>query len=259
MGEGIREKIEDGTVAREELFITSKLWCNFHAKEKVVPAIKESLKAFKLDYIDLYLVHFPVAFKENAPILPADLNKDALADTDYLETWKGMEECVKLGLAKSIGVSNYNSQQLERTLANCVIKPVVNQVEVHPNLNQKKLISFCKERDVVVTGYAPLGRVERAGQPGFPQPTLLDPKVKEIGDKYGKTPAQVVLNYLISLGISVIPKSVTKSRIKENFNVFDFKLDKGDVEYLDSCNKNQRLVKFDIAKDHKYYPFNIEY
>lgn len=176
-----------------------------------------------------------------------------------METWEALEDCVDKGLTKSIGLSNFNSQQVDRVLQHARIKPVVNQVEVNPNLNQKKLIQFCKERDIVVCGYCPLGRSESAGLPGFPEPTIFDPKVAEIGKKYGKTPAQVVLNYLVSLGISVLPKSVTKSRIKENFEIFDFKLDSEDLAYLDSCNKNQRVCPLSMFSDHKDYPFNIEY
>lgn len=109
-----------------------------------------------------------------------------------------MEECVNLGLTKSIGISNFNAEQIDRLVKNCKIKPVCNQVEANPNLNQKKLIEFCKQRDIVIVGYCPLGRSEYAGTPGFPDPTIFDPKVIEIGKKYNKTPAQVVLNYLVS-------------------------------------------------------------
>jgi aldehyde reductase len=118
-----------------------------------------------------------------------------------------MEEGVSMGLAKSIGVSNFNEEQLERLLENCKIKPAVNQIEVNPNMNQKKLIQFCKERDVMVTGYCPLGRKEYAGSPGFPDPTILDPKVIEIGKKYNKTAAQVILNYLVNSCGEVKPNS----------------------------------------------------
>lgn len=130
---------------------------------------------------------------------PINEGKDAYSDVDYLETWEGMEECVKLGLTKSIGISNFNSEQISRLLKAAKVKPVVNQVEVNPNLNQKKLIEFCKSKEIVIVGYCPLGRSENAGMPGFPAPTILDPKVKEIGKKYGKTPAQIVLNYLVSI------------------------------------------------------------
>ncbi|XP_044255967.1 aldo-keto reductase family 1 member B1-like [Tribolium madens] len=258
VGQGIHAKIADGTINREDIFITSKLWNNFHAKNSVVPMLRDSLKKLGLDYVDLYLIHWPMGFKETAPPLPPDAS--GYSDVDYLETWQGMEECVKLGLAKSIGLSNFNSEQIERVLQKCTIKPVVNQVEVNPNINQKKLIKFCKDRDIVVVGFCPLGRSNYVGlRPNFPSPTIHDPKVIEMGKKYNKTPAQVVLNYLVSLGISVIPKSVTPSRIEENINIFDFQLHKDDIAYLDSCNKNQRCSPQSNHADHKYFPFNIEF
>ncbi|CAG9770501.1 unnamed protein product [Ceutorhynchus assimilis] len=260
VGNAINEKIASGTVKREELFITSKLWNNFHVKAAVVPKLKESLEAFNLDYLDLYLVHWPYAFKEDGPLLPTGNVKEFFSDIDYLETWQGMEEAVKLGLTKSIGVSNFNAEQIDRLVKNCTVKPVVNQVECNPNLNQKKLIKFCQDREVVVVGYCPLGRSEYVGRPGFPEPTIFDAKVAEIGKKFNKTSAQVVLNYIINnLGVVVIPKSVSPSRIKENFEVFDFVLDCQDVAYLDSCNKNQRVCPSSDFKDHKYYSFNAEF
>ncbi|KAJ8940456.1 hypothetical protein NQ318_007157, partial [Aromia moschata] len=195
IGTALRAKIEEGAVKREELYIVSKLWNNFHAKEKVVPMLKETLKNFQLDYIDLYLVHWPFGFKETSGLLPIDEGEAAFSDVDYLETWQGMEECVDLGLTKSIGLSNFNAAQTDRVLSACRIKPVCNQVEANPNLNQKRLTEFSR-RDVVIVGYCPLGRSEFAGTPGFPDPTIYDPRVAEIGKKHNKTPAQVVLNYL---------------------------------------------------------------
>jgi len=257
IGKALKEKINEGKVKREELFITSKLWNNFHAREKVVPKLKETLAALQTDYLDLFLIHCPFAFKEEAPLWPINEGKSAYSDIDYLETWKGMEECVKLGLTKSIGVSNFNAKQLQRVLANCNIPPAVNQVECNPNLSQKKLIEFCNENNIHVTGYSPLGKAETAGTE-YPESTIFDPKVAAIGKKYGKTPAQVVLNYLITLGISVVPKSVKESRIKENFDVLDFTLDEEDIKYLDGCNKNKRVCPLAFA-DHKYYPFHDEY
>ncbi|XP_018336718.1 1,5-anhydro-D-fructose reductase isoform X2 [Agrilus planipennis] len=259
VGEGIREKIKEGVIKREDVFITSKLWCNFMAKDKVVPMCKKSLKEFQLDYLDLFLIHWPFAFKEDASYWPVGQCPEAFSDVDFTETWEGMEECVRQGLTKSIGISNFNSQQISRLLESAKIKPVCNQVECNPNVNQKKLIKFCAEKNIVIVGYCPLGRVENAGIPGYPYPTILDKHVLAIGQKYNKTPAQVVLNYLVSLGIAVIPKSITKSRIIENINIFDFKLDEEDVAYLDSLNKNDRICHFPEFQDHKNYPFNIEF
>jgi len=259
IGTAIKEKINDGTVTREELFITTKLWNNFHSKSKVVPTLKESLASLKLDYVDLFLIHWPFAFNEESSLWPINEGTTAYSKTDYLETWQGMEECVNLGLAKSIGISNFNSEQIERLLENCTIKPVANQVECNPNFSQEKLIQFCKSKDIVIVAYTPLGRSENSGTPGFPEPTIFDPKVIEMSKKYNKTPAQIVLNYLVSLGISVIPKSVTKSRIQENIDIFDFQLHDDDIAYLKSCNKNIRICPLTVFADHPHYPFKSEF
>lgn len=163
--------------------------------------LKETLNSFRLDYIDLYLIHWPFGFKVGTSYWPLGDGPHTYSDIDYIETWEAMEDCVKQGLTKSIGVSNFNSEQIDRLLKFAKIKPVVNQVETNPNINQKKLIQFCKGRDIVLTGYCPLGRNDSVGIPGLPVPSILDPKVKKIGEKYSKTPAQVVLNYLVIIFI----------------------------------------------------------
>lgn len=253
IGDALTNILRDGKVKREDLFITTKLWNNFHQKKSVVPQIKESLKLLKLDYVDLYLIHWPFAFKEDAELLPTD--SSAYSDVDYVETWEGMEECVDQGLAKSIGLSNFNEQQIDRVLQNCKIKPVINQIEVNPNLSQSELIKFCKDRHIVVTAFCPLERFGASRDPAYPGPTAQDPNVIEIAKKYNKTPAQIILRYLLELGISVIPKSVNPTRIKENFEVTDFDLDSEDIEYLKSRNKDARVSAMLQYKDHKYYPF----
>lgn len=129
IGEAIKEKISDGTVKREDLFVVTKLWNTFHERDQVVPTCKKSLENFGLDYIDLYLIHWPVALKLKGPLNVFRPFDDAEGyDYDYVETWKGMEECVRLGLAKSIGLSNFNSEQVQRVLDAATIKPVMNQV-----------------------------------------------------------------------------------------------------------------------------------
>nr|QJA18291.1 aldo-keto reductase [Monochamus alternatus] len=257
IGEGIKDKIEDGTVKREDLFITTKLWNTFHEKDQVAPACKDSLKNLGLTYIDLYLMHWPVAqknlgtFDKNLPF------KDAVnIDVDYIETWQSMEQCVRLGLVKSIGVSNFNSKQLDRLLSCAKIKPVMNQIEVSPNLNQKKLISFCKDLDIAITAYSPLGSPARPwAKPGDPMLSLDDPQLISIGNKYGKTSAQVILRYVLQLGTIPIPKSINPKRIESNFDIFDFELSPEDLTVLDSFNCNGRAVHAEELKDSKYYPF----
>ncbi|KAJ9593082.1 hypothetical protein L9F63_027677 [Diploptera punctata] len=174
----------------------------------VVPTCKRTLADLGLDYVDLYLIHWPHAFKEGDDFIPEDSNgKIIYSKVDYVDTWKAMEECVKLGLTKSIGLSNFNSKQIQRVLDIATIKPVVNQVECHPYLNQKKLINFCKKKNIVVTAYSPFGGPASIaeGNPNAPNP-LLDPKIKAIGDKRGKSTAQVILRYLIQCGVVPIPK-----------------------------------------------------
>lgn len=254
VGDGIRAKIADGTVKREELFVTSKLWNTYHKQDMVVPMCKRTLQHLQLDYVDLYLMHWPFAWKEGDDLWPMDNNGEMIfSDVDYIETWRGLEQCYELGLVRSIGVSNFNSEQLDRLLAVARVKPVNNQVEVHPLLNQRKLIEFCARRDIVVTGYCPLGR------PATHFNFLNDPQIRAIGSKYGKSAAQVVLKYLLSLGISVIPKSTNKQRIIENISVFDFTLAPEDIAIMDTFNRNMRVCGFEENSRHKYYPFNIEY
>lgn len=253
IGEAIQAKIKDGTVKREDLFITTKLWNNFHKQESVVPICKKSLENLGLSYVDLYLVHWPFAFKEGDDLLPRDENGTLLlSDTDYLETWKGMEECVQLGLTRSIGISNFNQEQITRLLSAAKILPVNNQVEVSININQTPLIEFCKKHNITITGYSPLG------QPGNRSglPTSLDhPKVIELSKKYNKTSAQIVLRYILQQGIAIIPKSVTPSRLKENINIFDFSLTNEEMASIATIATGQRVARFADAKQHKYYPF----
>ncbi|XP_011919537.1 PREDICTED: aldo-keto reductase family 1 member C1 homolog [Cercocebus atys] len=160
VGLAIRSKIADGTVKREDIFYTSKLWCNSHRPEFVRPALERSLKNLQLDYVDLYLIHFPVSVKPGEEMIPKDENGKVLFDTvDLCATWEAMEKCKDAGLAKSIGVSNFNRRQLEMILnkPGLKYKPVCNQVECHPYLNQRKLLDFCKSKDIVLVAYSALG------------------------------------------------------------------------------------------------------
>ncbi|XP_011314057.1 aldose reductase-like [Fopius arisanus] len=260
VGEAIRDKISQGVVKRENLFITSKLFNNSHKFESVEKAIRKSLGNLGLEYLDLYLVHWPVAHEDGDELFPKNPDGSIkLADIDYLETWRGMEEVHAKGLTRNLGISNFNSEQISRLLANCKIKPVVNQVECHPYLTQQKLSKFCNEKEIIITAYCPLGSPDRpAAKPEDPK--LLDDKnLQKISQKYKKTPAQVVLRYQIDRGHVVIPKSVTKSRLLENFDVFDFKLSPEDISYINSLDVNVRLCTLADRKASPYYPFNIEF
>ncbi|KAF5276029.1 hypothetical protein FQA39_LY00825 [Lamprigera yunnana] len=257
IGSAIRQKISEGSVKREELFIVTKLWNTFHEREKVVPACRKSLENFGLTYVDLYLIHWPVAQKNFGPVNPKlPFDGAIVIDYDYVDTWKGMEECVTLGLTKGIGISNFNTIQVNRILQNATIKPVVNQVEVSPNLNQKKLIKFCADRSICVTAYSPFGSPSRPwAKPTDPIVSLDNPNLVAIGKQYNKTPAQVILRYLIQIGTVPIPKSANEKRITENINVFDFNLSKEDLAIMDSFNCNGRVVLAEEFKGTPHYPF----
>lgn len=194
---------------------------------------------------------------DNIYIFPENANGQGLSvDIDYLDTWKAMEELVKTGKVRSLGVSNFNSTQLDRVISAATIKPVVNQIECHPNLNQKKFIEFAKARNVTIVGYSPLGRPHI--NPNTPI-ALNHPKVKELADKYKKNPGQILLRYSYQNGVVIIPKSTNKERIRGNIDIFDFNLDENEMQIMDSLNDNTRLVGFSAYKDTKYYPFKIEF
>ncbi|XP_023943994.2 aldo-keto reductase AKR2E4 [Bicyclus anynana] len=246
VGEAIANKIEEGLVKREDLFVTSKLWNDCHARDVVVETLMESLRKLKLDYVDLYLIHWPIS-------VTADGVDTAIS---YLETWKGMEKTVELGLAKSIGVSNFNEKQIQEIYDNAVIKPVVNQVEINPTLTQNSLVNLCKQLSIIPVAYTPLGLISEA-RPEFAGIDVIktDPKLGELATKYGKTRAQIALRYLIQRGIPVIPKSFTKSRIEENINVFDFELTDKEMEVVDGYNLNHHCVPGKGFEKYTYYPF----
>lgn len=261
VGAALKKKIDEGVVKREDLWITSKLWNTFHLPELVEPAIKETLSNLGLQYLDLYLIHWPHAFKENqGDLFPKDAEgKTMYSDVHYTDTWKAMEKLVEKGLTKSIGVSNFNSQQINDILDIATIKPVTNQVECHPYLAQTKLSEFCASKGITITAYSPLGSPDRPwAKPDDPQ-LMDDPKLKAVAEKYGKTPAQILIRYQIERGHIVIPKSVTKSRIASNFDVFDFELAGEDVELITSFDCNGRVCHLEWDKEHKLYPFAIPF
>ncbi|KAJ6643779.1 Aldo-keto reductase family 1 member A1-A [Pseudolycoriella hygida] len=261
VGNAIQAKIAEGTVKREDLFITSKLWNTYHEPQHVRMCVEMSLKNLKLDYLDLYLIHWPHSFKySGAENFPKNEDGSIIYDyTDYLDTWGALEALVDEGLIRSIGVSNFNSEQLDRVYTNSRIKPVMNQVECHPYLNQSRLIEFARARNIAITAYSPLGSPNRPwAQPGDPQ-LMEDPKIVAIANKYNKSPAQILIRYQVQRGVVVIPKSTTKSRIESNFDVFGFELTEEDVTTIDGFDCNGRLVPLLRDASHPYYPFSIPF
>lgn len=216
-------------------------------------------------------MHTPVAYQrisivkngslddtESIIPLPVGPNKVALTlDIDYVDTWREMEQLLETGKVRSLGVSNFNSQQLDRLVSLARIKPVANQIECHPNLNQIKSIAFARERNVTIIGYSPLGRPQAAGNRKL---AFKDKHVQEMAENYNKTVGQILLRYSHQNGAVIIPKSTKRQHLRDNIDIFDFNLNETDVNYLNSLSVNStRLFPFNSDKESKYYPFNIEF
>jgi methylglyoxal/glyoxal reductase len=208
---GVGQAIAESDVPREDLFITTKVWNTDQGYEEALSAFDASLERLGLDYVDLYLVHWPVPGK-------------------YKETWRALEKIYEDGRAKAIGVSNFKKHHLEDLIADAKIKPMVNQVEYHPRLTQEDLLTYCKQQGIQLEAWRPLLKGEI-----FEEPTLL-----ELADKYNKTVAQIILRWDIQNGVVTIPKSVTKHRIEENIDIYNFKLTNEDMTRISALNQDKR-------------------
>ncbi|KAK2707236.1 aldo-keto reductase family 1 member A1-like [Artemia franciscana] len=277
IGDTLQEWFNSKKLKRGDLFITTKLPMPAVRPEDVEPYLRESLKRLKLKYVDLYLIHCPIGLKpvddnvnNTFPTLPdGTVSLDPV--TDLPATWKAMEAQVDNGLAKSIGVSNFNCVQIEKIVRHARILPVTDQVELHVEFMQKPLRALCKLHNIVVTAYAPIGSPGRTkfyaarGQKAPPIPCLIhNPLVGEVAKKHNKSNAQVLLRHLLQHGLVVIPKSCNPKRIKENFQLMDFQLDSEDMKKLDSLDKGAKGRTFDFLlfkgiDQHPEYPFVDEY
>lgn len=208
---GVGQAIKESGIKREDLFITSKLWNADQGYDATIEAFEASLKRLGADYLDLYLIHWPVAQK-------------------FKDTWRAFEQLYQDGKIRAIGVCNFQEHHLKELIADADIVPMVNQIELHPHLTQEPLRKFCRDHKIVVEAWSPLGN----GQ------MLSDPELKKIADKYGKSVAQVIIKWDLQNGIVTIPKSVHKERILENADVFDFKLSEEDMLAISGMNKDER-------------------
>lgn len=236
LGEAIIEAQKLGFIkSRDELFITSKLWCDEAHPHLVLSAIKKSLRNLKMEYLDLYLIHMPFSSKPGS--IPYPVNKDDLVPMDMKLVWEAMEECQRLALAKAIGVSNFTEKKLELLLTTAKIPPQVNQVEMNPTWQQIKLREYCNKKGIHVTAYSPLGGQDAAiSRNRIQQSDVL----KEIADARGKTVAQVSLRWVHEQGVSLVVKSFNKERLKMNLEIFDWELTKEDchkISQVPQCKK----------------------
>ncbi|KAL9238262.1 hypothetical protein vseg_012708 [Gypsophila vaccaria] len=243
VGEALAEAFQSGLVKREDLFITTKLWNSDHGH--VLEACKDSLKKLRLDYLDLYLVHFPVATKHTGVgTTGSALDEDGVLEIDTtisLETtWHAMEELVSLGLVRSIGISNYDVFLTRDCLAYSKIKPAVNQIETHPYFQRESLVKFCKKHGICVTAHTPLGGAA-ANHEWFGTVSCLDdPVLQGLAQKHKKTVAQIALRWGIQRETVVIPKTSKLDRLKENIEVFDFELTNEDMEQIKAMDRKYR-------------------
>lgn len=210
--DGVGRAIQRSGIPREDIFLTTKVWNSDQGYEETLAAFEKSLQLLQTDYVDLYLVHWPVVGK-------------------YKETWRALEELYRQGKAKSIGVSNFQIHHLQDLMTTAKIKPMVNQVEMHPYLQQKELQAFSKLQGIQLQAWRPImmGEVNHL------------PVIRSIAEKVGKSPVQVTLRWLVQKGVVVIPKSVKPGRIKDNINVFDFELSPGDMEMIEALDQGKRL------------------
>jgi diketogulonate reductase-like aldo/keto reductase len=214
VGTAMREAFEAGTLRREELFVTTKLWNNNHRQERVRPALEASLRRLQLDYLDCYLVHTPFAFKPGDEMYPRDEHEQPIYDAGVtlVETWRAMEQLVDEGRARAIGLSDITLEKLKEVVAMARIKPAVVQIESHPYLPEWEMLEFCRQHGIVLQAFAPLGH-------GMEPKVIDDPVIKAIAQRVHKAPSQVALAWAVQRGTAVLSTSIKPERIRENFDI----------------------------------------
>ena len=243
VGQAIAMAINMDLCNREDLFVTSKLWNDRHQPEEVLPALEASLDRLKLDYLDLYLIHWPIAFKSGV-VLP-ESSKDYLprSQAPLVDTWRAMQQAQKTGLTRAIGVSNFTVRHLE-LLKECDNMPAINQVEMHPLLTQNTWRAYCHKHGIALTAYAPLGSTDRASaMKSSDEPNLFEVEgIRAMAQKYNCTSAQLLIAYHISRGDSVIPKAVQIPHLSDNLQASDIRLSDQDIDVISALNKDYRFI-----------------
>ena len=244
IGQALSDAIQAGEVTREELWITSKLWCNAHGRDNVEPAIKKTLADLRLEYLDLYLIHWPIPLKPDAALPGSAADFMPLAEAPIQATWAGMEAAAKAGLTRHLGVSNFSVKKIKDLLPHCELEPEVNQVEMHPLLQQPELVAYCASQGIHVTAYSPLGSSDRPDFVKAPDaPVVLEnPVIRAIAEAHDRTAAQVLLAWQIQRGVSAIPKSVSPARLRENLAAAELRLSDVDMQRISALDRGYRLI-----------------
>lgn len=244
IGEAFNAVFSKGSIKREDVFITSKLWNNAHLANDVQPAIEKTLADLQLDYLDLYLIHWPVAFKPGV-MMPSS-NDDYLTpqEAPIIDTWNAMIALKEKGLAKHIGVSNFSVTKLENLLSQTSVVPEMNQVELQPLLQQNELLDYCTKKGILLTAYSPLGSGDRSeGMKQENEPNMFEiPAIQSIAQKHNITAGQVLIHFSVNRGTAVIPKSTNPGRIEENLAAAGINLDASDVQALQDLDRHYRYV-----------------
>lgn len=245
VGTALSKVFARGEIRREDVHITSKLWNNAHLKDDVEPALKKTLSDLGLDYLDLYLIHWPVAFRPGLEAFPESESDFLTPDQAPIsETWEAMLAARDQGLTRHVGVSNFSIRKLDRLAASGAEMPEMNQVELHPYLQQDELLAWCREHDVLVTAYSPLGSIDRPEEmKGEDEPSLLENEViGEIAEKHGASPAQILIAWAVARDTIVIPKSTNPQRIRQNLESAHIQLDATDMDRIRSLDRHYRYI-----------------
>ncbi|KAK9063828.1 hypothetical protein SSX86_017700 [Deinandra increscens subsp. villosa] len=239
VGEAVAEALRSGLIkSRSEVFITTKLWCNSADRHLVVPALKKSLRNLGLEYVDLYLIHWPLKLKGDDQH-KGPVPNECISAIDIKAVWEGMEECQNLGLTKSIGVSNFSTKKIEQVLSFAKIPPAVIQIEMNPIWQQKRFTDFCKANDILVTAYSPLGAT---GNTIWGHNRVMECDVlQDIAKSKGKTVAQISLRWLYEQGVIIAVKSFSKERMKQNLDIFDWSLTEEELNKIDRIPQRRNV------------------